>query len=438
MPEAVSAGVDFLSGDYSMLDSVNCARLEARCLAPQGKPWDLMAWGFAGTQQLYSTKTVVQLQQEAAVVLALGGGFQVYFTQERDGYVRQWPLEVMGEVAKFCRARQAVCHRATTVPQIGLLYSTAAFYRKVQNLFVPWNGELTPLTGILNALLDNQQSVDVVMEHQLAGRMSDYPLLVIPEWEYLAPAFVDALRAYVRGGGRLLLLGPRAAALFAKELDIVLNGQPVEARKWVAHRDRLGATIGLFQEATLGATARPFGALHERDDFNSPKAPAAVVTPCGRGVIAAVLINLGERYRKARNSVVRDFLGAVAGRLFPHPLVTVGGSHFVDVVVTRSHGNLTVNLVNTAGPHHDPGVHVYDEVPPIGPLSIRIRTNGRPARIVRHPGGEPLPFTYAAGAVRLTLPRLEIHEVLVIEEKARSLPHGRASSRKRTRPVSRS
>ena len=49
----------------------------------------------------------VQLEREAAVVLALGGGFQAYFQQKRDGSIHDERMPVMGEVAKFCRARQS-------------------------------------------------------------------------------------------------------------------------------------------------------------------------------------------------------------------------------------------------------------------------------------------------------------------------------------------
>ncbi len=128
---AVCAPVDFLSGDYSPQDSVNSARLSARFLARQGKPWDLMAWSFS-TQPDRRQKTAVQLQREAAVVLALGGGFQAYFKQKRDGSIYDEQMPVMAEVAKFCRARQAVCHHAEAVPQVALLFSTAAHYRKNQ------------------------------------------------------------------------------------------------------------------------------------------------------------------------------------------------------------------------------------------------------------------------------------------------------------------
>ena len=145
MPEPVCANVDFLSGDYSPQDSVNSARLSARFLARQGKPWDLMAWSFT-TQPDRSQKSAVQLQREAAVVLALGGGFQAYYKQKRDGSIYDEQMPVMAEVAKFCRARQAICHHAEMVPQVALLFSTAAHYRRINGLFSRDN---TRIDGVL-------------------------------------------------------------------------------------------------------------------------------------------------------------------------------------------------------------------------------------------------------------------------------------------------
>lgn len=213
MAEPVSAPVDFLSGDYSPQDSVNSARVSARYLARQGKPWDLMAWSFS-TKPDRRQKTAVQLQREAAVVLATGGGFQAYFTQNRDGSVRLEEMPVMAEVAKFCRARQAICHRAEPVPQVALLFSTEGHYRRLNGLF-PRN--YAPLTDALLALLGRQYSVEVLGEHQLSGRMSQYPLIVVPGWGHLEPRFKDELVARVQSGGNLLLVGPEASALFQAE-----------------------------------------------------------------------------------------------------------------------------------------------------------------------------------------------------------------------------
>jgi hypothetical protein len=420
MPGRVAANVDYLSGDFSMQDSVNVARLEARCLANQGKPWDLMAWGFSGRWEDHarSTKSPVQLQQEAAQVLALGGGFQAYFTQKRDGSISDWQMNVMAEVAKFCRARQAFCHCAQAVPQIGLLYSTADFYRRNRNLFGAGAGILSPLSGILNALLESQHCVEIVCEHHLTGPPyggRDYPLIVIPEWEYLQPDFIKELLAYVAGGGSLLVIGPKAVALFDEALHLTLEGKPHEQPKWLEHDGALAGVQGLFQRAALGPKTKPFGSVYAQNDFTSEAETAGAITSYGKGKIGAVFLNLGERYRRAKAPVIRDFLNALVGELFPHPLVEVTGSHFVDVVVNRIGGKLAVNLLNTAGPHHDSSIYVYDEVPPVGPLSVRVRTGEKPSKVTRQPAGEEMPFEFHKGAVHLAVPRLDIHDIIVLE-----------------------
>ena len=232
MPEPVSAPVDWLSGDFSPQDSVNSARMAARYLAGQQMPWDLMAWSFTTVPGASgkNEKTAVQLEREAAVVLAQGGGFSAYVTQHRDGSVRLDRMPVMAEVAAFCRGRQKICHRALAVPQVAILDSTAAHYRQINGLFVRDNGRIE---GTLEALLAGQQSVEVLGEHRLTGRLAAYPLIVVPECDYLAPAFKKELLGYVKTGGHLLLIGPGTAALFQSELGVALEGSPQAAPRFL-------------------------------------------------------------------------------------------------------------------------------------------------------------------------------------------------------------
>ena len=416
MPEPVSANVDFLSGDYTSADSVNSARLEGRCLARQGKPWDLMAWSFSSKweEAAWSTKSAVQLQREAAVILALGGGFQAYFRQDRDGAIFDWQVKLMAEVAAFCRARQPYCHQAEAVPQIGLLLSTPSFYRKTHRLFSPWGGEMSAIRGTLQCLLDSQYPVEVLMEHQLTGRMQEYPLLVVPEWDDLEQGLVDDLREYVRQGGALLLIGPGAARLFEAELKVRLVGDPKEEQRWLECAGWLGVVKCACQEAELLPGSERLSTLHEKDDLRSPSIPAASITEFGRGKIGAIYANLGGRYASAATFVQRDFLSALTRRLFPRPLVQVTGSHLVDVTVNRIGGRLAINLVNTAGPHADPKVYSFDEIPPVGPLTIRVRLPEPPERVILQPGDRAVDWIYEDGEVKLTLERLEVHDIVVI------------------------
>jgi hypothetical protein len=378
-----------------------------------------MAWSFWADRTGKScaiTKGVAQLQQEAAIILAQGGGFQAYFNQKRDGSVPLWLMRLMAETARFCRARQAVCHRAQAVPQIALLYSGKAFYRHTARLFGSWDTpEILPLKGVMQSLLDAQQAVEIVMEHHLRDRMADYPLIVVPEWEYLDPAFADELRAYVCGGGNLLLIGPQAAALFAEELRVQFVGEAETARKWLAHAGWLGGLMTRAREVKLLPGAIPFGALYAQNDFVGPAQVAGSVAALGKGKIAAVYFDYGETYAQGAMHRVRDYIAALVRELFPTPLVEVEGSHLVDVTVNRLGGKLMVNLVNTAGPHADAGVHAFEEIPPVGPLQITIRCGSKPNMVTLGPEGTALATTWEQGALTLTLPRLEIHSIIVVE-----------------------
>jgi hypothetical protein len=351
------------------------------------------------------------LEREAAVVVALGGGFQAYFKQKRDGSVFDEHVPIMAQVARFCRARQAVCHRAEAVPQIALLFSTPAHYRRASGLF---SRELSRLHGTLQALLESQQSVEVLGEHHLTGRLAEYPLVIVPEWEYLDTAFQEELKGYVRGGGNLLLIGPRTAAMFEKELAVRFAGESKpEAAIAVDHAGRTFETKGQSQSVELIPPAAAFGQLRVGRATDGPAQPAASISALGKGRIAAIYFTFGQGYLRTRNADSRAFLNLLVRQLFPEPLVEVTGSPDVDVSVHRSHGLLTVNLVNTSGPHATEPI--VESIAPVGPLTVRIRTPQAPTSLVLEPGGEQLTFTHREGIAQVTIPSLEIHRALVVK-----------------------
>ena len=413
MPEPVTAPIAFLSGDYDPENSVNSARLSARYLAHQGRPWDLMAWSFStkAVAGQKTQKTAPQLEREAAVVLAQGGGFQAYFAQKRDGSIYDEQMPVMAEVAAFCRARQSLAHHAPSVPQIAVLLSTADQYHRNNGLF---SRNLSRVKGVLQALLEDQQSVDVVGEHQLAGHFADYPLIVVPECDYLEPAFRAALVAYTQAGGHLLLVGPGSAQLFARELDVTLTGAlsantPLRLALAGADAELTART----QPVTLGTAARAFGQLLSAKSPAAPASPAASITPCGRGQIAAVYFTAGQAYAKDRPAALRDFLSSLTHELFPEPLVTVRGTHDVDVSLARRPGQLLVHLVNTSGPHAT--ASIQETVAPLGPLEVSLRTAARPLRVTLEPGARPVPFGYRDGRVTLTVPGLDLYDIVAVQ-----------------------
>jgi hypothetical protein len=416
MPEPVSVDVDFLSGDYAMIDAVNSARFEGRCLMHQGKAWDLMAWAFAAKslKDCFTAKPVRQIQREAAVVLALGGGIQVYFQQRRDGSLPAHEIETMTEVAKFCRRRQKFCHRATSIPQVAVLLSKHAFYQGNRRVFGAWDGNYLALWGLVSGLIENQTCVDVVGEHHLSGSMDKFPLIIIPEWDTLEEGFREELLAYVRNGGRLLVIGCGPTRLFAKELGITITDEATQRDRWLAAPHGLAGVRGAGFAVKCARGTRVTGVWHEERDPTSTSHPAVVQRKLGRGIIAALCLDFGTAYREHKTSHARDFLGALVRDLFPNPIVEVQGTHLVDVSLMTKAGDLFVHLVNASGPHAQLDVPTHDAILPIHDVQVRIRLDQKPSAVTHQPAGTKIPFTWSKGVCTLRISKIDLHEIIQI------------------------
>ncbi len=138
------------------------------------------------------------------------------------------------------------------------------------------------------------------------------------------------------------------------------------------------------------------------------------IAPYGRGRIACTSFG-GQTYLSERPEPLRRALNDLARKLFPQPMVDVKGSNDVDVCVTRNHGKLLVNLINTAGPHRTQSI--LDTIPPVGPLDITIRLNRKPALVMLEPGARPLTCDYRDGQLQLTVPKVEIHEIVAVQTR---------------------
>jgi hypothetical protein len=144
--------------------------------------------------------------------------------------------------------------------------------------------------------------------------------------------------------------------------------------------------------------------------------PAGSIRKLGKGEIAGVYLNLGDRYLNGKVTVARDFLHELVNTIFPDPLVSVRGSHDVDVSVNRINDKLAINLVNTVGPNANSNVYVYDDIPPIGPLQVEVLLDKKPGSVILEPSHQSLKVNYENGHLKVTIPRLEIHEIILIGE----------------------
>ena len=414
VPEEPSVPIDFISGDFSPADAVNAARMESRYISSAGMPWDLMAWGFnKGEDCAWSHKTAVQLRQEASIVLAQGGGYQIYYQPTRTGWLDDGLVQIMGEVAHFCRKRQAVSHKTEPVPQVALLLPGQSLYAQSDRLFGSWGALLHPVHGALHALLELHYSVDVMAEYGLMERRQQYPVVVVPACSLMPDDLRRALLDYVRTGGNLLAIGPQAASCFQEALGVHFEGEPAEVTTYVRGNHALGWLGGVWQEVRLD-TAESVGARYPTADTRQGDGCAASLNTYGQGRMAAIYGPLGRVHYWAHYPAVREFLGKVMERLFPAPMAELEGPSYVDMALRRNEQGLLIHLANLAGMQTAPRYAVMDAVPPVGPLKMRARLDEPPQAVSVVPEDCPMESRWEGGTLRVTLPSLEIHAVIVI------------------------
>lgn len=416
MPEKVDTRVDYLSGDLASQNCMNSGAFEARCLAPQGRPWDLMAWGFTLNwehPEIQAYKTALQLEQEAAEVIAMGGGFQIYLTQARDASLKTWLFPLAAQVAGFVRARQPYCQYAKPVHQIALLYPTDDFKRNSTEIYNT-GPYLKPMLGLNTALLDGQHTVEIRMEHSLTRHMKDFGLIVVPECSFIKDAFKAELLAYAKAGGSVLLIGSKTVLLFEDQLGVKFTALPQQKYLFAGFGGRMTALSSGFQPFMPLNGTQTVGGVFPDQDMRDPLGPVASIKRYGKGMIGAIYANLGGAYITSETPVVRDLISAIADTLFVHRLVRLSGSHLVHVTLNDLRGRIMVNLINTDGQSANPHSYSFDQINPLSELTLKMTLDHKPAHIIVRPGKDEADWTYDGHTATIRLHTLELHCILEI------------------------
>ena len=412
VPEKPELPVDFISGDYLGNASISSARLEARYLQSTGKPWDLMAWGFQsarGNPVGSVHKPAVQLEQEASVVLAQGGGFQIFYQPTRAGRLVATHVNVMAALAEFCRARQQFCHQSETVPEIGLLFSKHSLYATSNKLFGGWGSHVNAARGVLDALIECHLPVDVIPDWKFEEMAPRYRLLAVPDWTDIGEDAAKQVAAYARGGGRVLIIGAENAARLGELLGVRLKGQARDQQAYVAGGELMANVRGVWQEVEL-AGAKEIARRHATWDPARPGVIAATLHGNACGIYGPI----GKVFAATHAPATRVFLGNIVKQLY-EPGLRIGGPPTLEAVLRRKGGRTVLFLNNSTAMQVAGDYAAMDFVPSVGPVNVSLKLETKPARVTLQPQGRPAAGTYRDGWWSGTLERVEIQQLLVFE-----------------------
>lgn len=428
MPEAVTANVDFLSGDLNPWNAFNWARYAGRAMAQQNHPWDLMAWTHRSATPGHLDALpvhVTQLIQEAAAVISLGGGFQQVIGQLMDGAPDVPYLKQLKPLSDFMRQREPYCFRAAPVHQAAMLLSTHDRHLEGNDLFS--RGNCDGKLGLTALLCDAGQSLEIVSEHTLHGSCAKYPLLIVPEiLEGLAPETIQELLDYAQNGGNLMLVGTKTCRIFAdagapftvsKVQDDVL-----EVSRICHVNDADAQRFFTLDDTAYGCVFDPVQINAQNGDILASTCytirgehhPYAVVIPYGKGRIAAIGSDLGTHYLNEAQYLHRTLIRTVTDALYT-PIVRVEQSlGTLEVVCTTKEDQFLVQLINANGNHTNMNCATEDKIPPVVDIRLSLALPEAPKQLILQPEGRELLFRSHDGRIYVDIDRIDMHNVLEI------------------------
>ncbi|MDL2319278.1 beta-galactosidase trimerization domain-containing protein, partial [Eubacteriales bacterium OttesenSCG-928-A19] len=352
-------------------------------------------------------------------------------------------LDCVSEVNHNIAKVEELMFTAKSTAEVALLWSMTAGKGGMAAAFMGQVGNAAE--GWAEAMINRQVGFDVVLPEQiLKGRLAQYRVAVMPQGTSLDAEMTAALKAFVEGGGRLIVEGvaddatAEALAMLGITDDIVhsepllasyLRFEPVEGGNplqkglehtpIIAHRGVVQYVEPLEGVRTLATLVPPFapleavGAPPERASIPNPQSdlPLCLLHASGKGQVLLVpfalselvtAYKLGEHSTLVENMV--DMLLDGQRRIVSEPV------RGLQVIGYENGGAQLIHLVNGVGQRP------LDTTVPLTGLSLRVRWDGPSApKATAMLSGEAVEVAYADGVATITVPRLEVWDVLKLE-----------------------
>jgi hypothetical protein len=96
-------------------------------------------------------------------------------------------------------------------------------------------------------------------------------------------------------------------------------------------------------------------------------------------------------------------------------VLKVTGPSTLEATVMRQANRTIVHLLNYCAERRTPGLDILEDIIPLRDVPVSLRLEESPRRVYLAPQKNPVPFTYRAGRVELTVPEMAGHQMIVFE-----------------------
>jgi len=393
------------------------------------------SWADFGT-----VKSQAALDYECFRALAGGAACSIGDQMHPRGVLNPEAYRRIGITYAAVEAKEPWCRAATPLAEVGLLLSPDV-------VSGPRPVGLESEEGAVRMLLELGAQV-AVLDRQ--ADLSAYRVVVAPDHVRPDPDLAGALRAYVAGGGALLLSHEsglrRDGEGFALDDEMGLDylGASQDDVAFLRPAGGLEAEIPAMDHAlylrgsavrarpgtlTLGAVVSPYFSRtweHFSSHAQTPPNPAALPDLAAvtlRGRVAYVAHPIFHAYQQHGYAVYRQIVGALLRRLLPNPLVRTNLPSTGEVCLLRqaagadgdSPERLICHVLHYIPQRRTPDLDLLDDVIPLHDVEVAVRTGWTPRAAYLAPERAVLPMTVQGEYASVRVPRVNGHAMIVLE-----------------------
>ncbi len=327
------------------------------------------------------------------------------------------------------KEKEKWCEDVQPVVEIGLICSDKNMKEDISSL--PYSDE-----GALRMLLESHYQFDVLDRE---SEFEKYSLLILPDEVSLDEKFASKLQTYVKQGGKLLL---SYRSGFDREAETFLFPQMgvmyVAEGKWCPHFIRIEEKIskdipemdyvmyerGNKIEATekaevLARVGRPYFNRTWRHFTSHRHSPFERLTDIPEIVkkdnIVYIASPIFRAYKIHGTFVYKKIVQNCLNLIITEKLIYTNLPSTAEVTLNRQESSFILHVLHYIPERRAQELEVIEDNIPLYNIEMRVKTDVEPSRVYLVPQEEKLDFTFKQGYTIYDIPKVEGHQMIVIE-----------------------
>jgi hypothetical protein len=421
------------------------------------------AWGDFG-----NFKTLTQLKYEVMHAISAGATCLIVHQPHPDGNLSSDVVNLIGSVYEFVKEREEWCIGAKAVPYVAVLADHAIGEPDDER-------HANSIRGAAKALLECHIPFDIIDQE---ANLEPYKVVILPNNRTLSDSAISRIREYVAKGGKIVAthlaslskrmqkridfslsevfgisyhgLAPESLGYLASFKEDIRDGMPNNTPLVVY--DRFTQISHIEKADVLAERRYPLFELVKGRSYSHAHAPPHPAAPAwsaaivrnyyGKGQSIYISPPIFRAYYEHNVPFYRRLICNILNLLFEDKLIEVKAGPSVEVSLMEQDNRWILHLINyhaerratlplptnvddwgQPSPMPNPRLPYYrlpsheviEEIPPRFNIPIRIHLPQKPKKVYLAPSREEINVKYEGEFAELTIPRLDIHQMVVFE-----------------------